>query len=71
MKKGSIRVVRHDALKEKPRVGSDGKWGPLPGTATDLRAEGRFVSGMVKLPLRDRDRGQIEITPRYFARTLL
>jgi S1-C subfamily serine protease len=61
VKKGSIRVVRQDALKEKPTVGSDGKWGPLPGPATELRADGRLVNGLVKLPVRDRDRGQIDI----------
>ena len=62
VKTPSLRVTRRDALKDKPSVGSDGKWSALPGTeATDLHVSGRLVSGTVKLPLRDQDRGQIEI----------
>jgi len=62
VKAPSIRVARADSTKEKPSVGSDGKWGELQGAeTTDLRVNGHLVSGSVKLPLKDSDRGQIEI----------
>jgi S1-C subfamily serine protease len=57
----AIRVLRSDSLKEKPTVGSDGKWAALPAAEkTDLKLEGRLASGSVKLPLRDKDLGRIE-----------
>jgi hypothetical protein len=57
----SLLVARADDLKEKPAVGAGGKWAALPGAEkVDLRIAGRGVSGMVKLPVRERDRGQIE-----------
>jgi S1-C subfamily serine protease len=58
----SLRVVRADDLKKKPVVGADGKWSALEGSEkTDLKVSGRSVSCRVDLPLRARDRGQIEI----------
>ncbi|HEX3151090.1 MAG TPA: trypsin-like peptidase domain-containing protein [Gemmataceae bacterium] len=58
----SVMVVRADDLKDKPTVGAGGKWAPLPGAEkVELKVAGRGVSGSVKLPVRNRDRGQIEI----------
>ena len=57
----TLIMVRSDELKEKPAVGAGGKWSTLPGgDKVELRIAGRAVSGAVKLPVRERDRGQIE-----------
>jgi S1-C subfamily serine protease len=57
----SLLVVRADDLKERPTVGAGGKWSPLPGAEkVDMKLAGREVSGTVKLPMRARDRGEIE-----------
>lgn len=62
VKSSSLRVVRADDLKSKPAVGADGKWSALDGSEKrELKISGRGVSGRVDLPLRARDRGQIEI----------
>jgi S1-C subfamily serine protease len=57
----SLLVVRADDLKERPAVGAGGKWSPLPrAEKVDMKLAGRAVSGTVKLPMRARDRGEIE-----------
>jgi len=57
----SILVARADELKDKPAVGTDGRWAALVGAEkVDLKIAGRGVSGQVKLPVRERDRGEIE-----------
>ena len=57
----TLLVARADELKEKPAVGAGGTWAALPGAEkVNLKIAGRGVSGAVKLPVRDRDRGQIE-----------
>jgi S1-C subfamily serine protease len=57
----SLLVVRADDLKDRPAVGAGSKWAPLPGAEkVDLKLAGRSVSGTVKLPVRARDRGEIE-----------
>lgn len=62
VKSASLRVVRADDLKRKPTVGAEGKWTALDGSEkTDLKMAGKGVTCRVELPLRGRDRGQIEI----------
>src|SRR5262245_59954808 len=62
VKTPSLRVARSDGLKDKPAVGSDGKWSAMSGTeSTKLHVSGKQVAGTVKLPLKARDRGQIDI----------
>src|SRR5262245_6525173 len=62
VRSASLRVVRADDLKNKPKVGGDGKWSALEGSEkTELKMAGRSVSGRVDLPIRARDRGQIDI----------
>lgn len=57
----SLLVVRADELKEVPTVGAGGRWAALPGAArVDLRVAGHDVSGIVQLPVRAADRGEIE-----------
>jgi S1-C subfamily serine protease len=59
--RASLLVARADEQKNKPEVGSGGKWSALPGAEkVDLKVNGHGVSGLVKLPVRARDRGQIE-----------
>lgn len=56
-----LLVARADEQKEKPTVGAGGKWSALPGgEKAELRIAGRGVSGVTKLPVRERDRGQIQ-----------
>lgn len=62
VKSASLRVVRADDLKSKPKVGADGKWAALEGSEkTELKITGKSVSGRIDLPLRNRDRGEIDI----------
>jgi S1-C subfamily serine protease len=58
----SLRVVRADDLKGKPKVGADGKWAALEGSENaELKIAGKSVTTRVDLPLRARDRGEIDI----------
>lgn len=58
----SLRVVRADDLKGKPKVGADGKWAALEGSEkAELKIAGKSVTCRVDLPLRNRDRGEIDI----------
>jgi S1-C subfamily serine protease len=67
VKSASLRVVRADALKDKPSVGADRKWAALANSQpTELRVSGRTVSARIELPVRAGDRGRIDI---YFQPT--
>jgi hypothetical protein len=57
----ALLVARADGMKDKPAVGTGGRWAAMPGAErVELKVAGRGVSGTVKLPVRERDRGQIE-----------
>jgi S1-C subfamily serine protease len=57
----SLLVARADELKEKPAVGAGGQWAPLAGAEkVEMKVAGRGVNGTVKLPMRERDRKEIE-----------
>jgi S1-C subfamily serine protease len=62
VKSASIRVVRADDLKDKPKVGADGKWAALKSSEkTEFKVSGQHVSAQVELPLGRRDRGDFDI----------
>jgi S1-C subfamily serine protease len=61
VKNATLRVVRGDDVKGKPTVGASGKWAALPGSEkAELKISGNEVTGVVRLPVRDKDRGLIE-----------
>jgi hypothetical protein len=57
----SLLVARADEMKDRPAVGAGGKWEALTGAEkVELKIAGHGVSGLAKLPVRERDRGEIE-----------
>jgi Trypsin len=63
VKSTSLRVVRADDLKEKPKVGAGGRWSALArAEKTDFRLDDKTsVSCRLQLPIRPRDVDKIEI----------